>query len=98
MATYSEDDLRRIAEAVSKPLAEVMRYRHAFEAAAMWYRSDCRTAPQVAPYKIVRRAKQISETARKLLRYLKVYDYRNAADGPSDLTLLQFFGIRRRSA
>jgi hypothetical protein len=31
---------------------------------------------------------RISNAARRLLKQLEVYDYRNAPDGPGDITLL----------
>jgi hypothetical protein len=42
----------------------------------------------VPPSTIKRQARLIAAAAKKLLRHLEIYDYRNAAEGPQDLALL----------
>jgi hypothetical protein len=52
MATYSKEDFERIAVAVRKDVADVMRHEKSFEAVAIWYRlnSQAPKAPDdVAP-------------------------------------------------
>jgi hypothetical protein len=39
--------------------------------------------------KTIAKAKQIAAAADKVLRHLKIYDYRDAADGPGDWALLE---------
>jgi hypothetical protein len=93
MATYSKDDFERIAVAIGKDVADVMQHEKSFEAAALWYRQDCRApkAPsRVAPSKMSKRMKLIANDARKLLRHLEVYDPRQAVDGPGAIALLEF--------
>ena len=93
MATYSREDFERIAAAIGKDVANVMQHEKSFEAAALWYRQDCRApkAPgRVAPSNMSKRMTQIANDARKLLRHLEVYDPRQAADGPGPIALLEF--------
>jgi hypothetical protein len=91
MPTYSKADFERIAAAIDKDVAHVIRYENRFEAAATWYRLNT-AAPQgkgPTPSMMIRSVKQIANTARKLLRHLEVYDCRNAPDGPGDIALLE---------
>ena len=93
MATYSREDFERIAAAIGKDVADVMQHEKSFEAAALWYRQDCRApkAPgRVAPSNMSKRMTQIANDARKLLRHLEVYDPRQAADGPGPIAFLEF--------
>jgi hypothetical protein len=53
MATYSRENFEQIAVAIGKDVADVMQHEKGFEAAALWYRQDCRApkAPsRVAPF------------------------------------------------
>jgi len=93
MATYSKEDFERIAVAIGKHVGDVMQHEKSFEAAALWYRQDCRApkAPsRVAPSAMSDKMKQIAKDARKLLGRLEVYDPRQAADGPGAIALLEF--------
>ncbi len=92
MPTYSREDFKRIAAAIGKSVADVGRHEKQFEAAAMWHRLY-RRAPKgkaASPSATQERMKQIASDARKLLRHLAIYDYRNAPDGPGDIDLLAF--------
>ena len=90
MPTYSKHNLDEIAVATAKSPAHVLRYANRFEAAAAWYRSYCRAPMGVRLANTAKRLQQIANAARKLLRQLEVYDYRQASDGPGDITLLEF--------
>ena len=92
MATYSKENFERIAAAIGKDVADVMQHEKSFEAAAHWYRQDCRApkAPsRVAPSNMSKRMTQIANAARKLLRHLEVCDPRQAPDGPGAIALLE---------
>ena len=93
MPTYSSEDFERIAAAIGVDPRGVARCLDEFEAAAAWYRSDCRTPRRVPPSTLERQAKQIAAAARRLLRHLEIYDYRNAHEGPSDLALLEALAL-----
>ena len=94
MPTYSKKDFELIAAAVNKDVAHIIRYEKHFEAAAMWYwldrqGSNIRRAPSV----IKDRMDKIASAARRLLKWLDIDhrdNYRYAADGPRDFTLLEF--------
>jgi hypothetical protein len=90
MSTYSTQDFERIAEAIGKSPALVMKNANRLEAAAAWYRLYCRAPKDVLLADTAKRMRHISNAARRLLNQLEVYDYRNAPDGPGDLTLLAF--------
>ncbi len=93
MATYSKEDFDGIAKAIRvNPLA-VAECHNDFEAAAAWYRSDCRTPRRVPPSTLKRQAKGIAAAAKWLLRHLEIYNYRNAAQGPQDLALLETLAL-----
>jgi hypothetical protein len=47
----------------------------------------------VPPSTLERQAKGIAAAARRLLRHLEIYDYRNAAEGPRDLALLETLAL-----
>jgi hypothetical protein len=87
--TYSTEDFEHIAVAIGVEVRDVIRYRNTFEAAATWYRADCRRPRRVPPSTIKRQAMLIAAAAKKLLRRLEIYDYRNAPEGPQDLALLE---------
>ena len=87
--TYSTEDFEHIAVAIGVEVLDVIPYRNAFEAAATWYRADCNTPRRVPPSTIKRQARLIAAAAKKLLRHLEIYDYRNAPEGPRDLALLE---------
>ena len=89
MPTYSTGDFERIAAAVNVRIDVVCQYRNDFESAATWYRSDLKSPRRIPPSTLKRRTRQIAAAARKLLRHLEIYDYRNAADGPGDWALLE---------
>jgi hypothetical protein len=89
VATYSEDDFKRIAAAIGKHVAGVACHEKAFEAAAMWYRLS-RITPEgarIAPSVMRRRLTKIANTARKLLEHLGVFDPAHAPDGPATVVL-----------
>jgi hypothetical protein len=91
MPTYSNADFERIAAAIEKDIDHVIGYENRFEAATTWYRLNA-TAPRgrgPTPSTMIRSVKQIANIARKLLRHLEVYDYRNASDGPGDIALVE---------
>jgi hypothetical protein len=58
MATYSEEDLKRIAKTIGKDPSEVTKHANRFEAAATWYRLNS-TAPK---------GKKFSETRKRMTR------------------------------
>src|SRR5262245_46306547 len=89
MGTYSAADFARIAKTIAKRPAHVRQYANRFDAAATWYRLYCRAPKGLLLANMAKRMRQISNAARRLLRQLEVYDYRNAPDGPGDLTLLE---------
>src|SRR5688572_16586315 len=68
---------------------DVVRYRNDFEAVAAWYHSDLRSPERTPPSTIERRVRQIATAAKRLLKHLKICDYRDAADGPRDWVLLE---------
>ena len=90
MATYSSADFPRIANKTAKNPAQVTKYANRFEAAAAWYRLYCLAPKGLLLADTADRMQKISSAARRLLNLLEVYDYRNAPDGPGDLTLLGF--------
>jgi hypothetical protein len=87
--TYSTKDFEHIAASIGVGLLDVIQYRNAFEAAATWYRADCRRPRRVPPSTIRRQARLIAGAAKKLLRHLEIYDYRKAFEGPPDWALLE---------
>jgi hypothetical protein len=90
MSTYSSQDFDRIARIIAKRPPHVMEYANRFEAAATWYRLCCRAPKGILLADTGKRMRKIANAARMLLRQLEIYDYRNAPDGPGDLTLLEF--------
>jgi hypothetical protein len=93
MTTYSKADFEHLAASICKDVADIIQHEKSFEAAAVWYRLDCRApkAPtRIAPSAMSSRMKQIAKDARKLLRHLEVHDPREAADGPGAIALLEF--------
>ena len=93
MATYSNEDFARIAVAICKDVADITPHKRSFEAAALWYRQDCRapkSPTRVAPSAMSKKMKQIAKDARKLLRHLEVHDPREPTDGPGAIALLEF--------
>ena len=80
--------MQHIAAAIGVNPCEVVRYRNAFEAAAVWYRVDCQSPQRVPPSTIKCQARLIAGAAKKLLRHLEIYDCRNAPDGPGNFALL----------
>jgi hypothetical protein len=93
MGTYSREDFECMAAAVGKDVADVTARKESFEAAAFWYRQDCR-APKpptrIAPSAMASRMEQIAKAARKLLGHLQICDPREAEDGPGAIALLEF--------
>jgi hypothetical protein len=95
MPTYSKKDFELIAAAVNKDVAHIIRYEKHFEAAATWYRLDCRGSniKRATPSVIKDRMDKIARAARRLLKWLDIDhrdNYRYAADGPRDFALLEF--------
>ena len=88
MSTYSDQDFRTIAEVTGKSAGQVRRFANRFEAAAVSYRSYCRAPKGLHLIDTSKRLGRIANAARRLLYQLKIYDYRNALDGPGELTLL----------
>ena len=76
----------------ASPLA-VADCRNQFEAAAAWYRADCRSSRRVPPSTIKRQANGIAAAAKRLLRHLEIYDSCNAAEGPRDVALLEALAL-----
>jgi hypothetical protein len=90
MATYSDADFARIAKAIAKGPDQVTKCANRFEAAAAWYRLNCRSPRGLLLGDIAKQMRQISNAARRLLKQLEIHDYRNASDGPGNLMLLEF--------
>ena len=93
MPTYSPEDFELIAAAIDVSPRAVADYRNRFEAAAEWYRSDCRSPRRVRPSTIKHQAGLIAAVAKRLLRHLEIYDYRKASEGPRDLALLDALSL-----
>ena len=91
--TYYIENFEQIAAAIRVKVSLVAQQRNAFEAAATWYRFDCRTPRRVPSSTIKRQATLIATAAKRLLRHLEIYDYRNAAEGPRDLDLLEALAL-----
>lgn len=89
MTTYSHEDFERIGTVIGASPVAVANCWNQFEAAATWYRLDCRSPGRVPPSTIKRQAKGIAGAAKRLLRHLEIYDYRHASKGPADLDLLE---------
>ena len=55
--TYSKKDFERLAAAIGKHVADVMRHEKIFEAAAMWYRLYCeaRIGERITPFRMRKR-------------------------------------------
>lgn len=94
MPTYSTKDFQKIAAAIGVKLGAVNQSGNEFEAAAVWYRSDSRSPRRVPSSKTIAKAKQIAAAAKKLLRHLKISDYRNA-DDPGDWGLIEALASTR---
>lgn len=88
MGTYSDQDFRRIAEVTGKSAAHVRRLANRFEAAAVCYRLYCRAPKGLHLTETSKDLGRIASAAQRLLRQLKICDYRNSLDGPGDSTLL----------
>ena len=93
MPTYSPEDFELIAAAIDMSPRAVADYRNRFEAAAEWYRSDCRSPRRVPPSTIMHQAGLIAAAAKRLLRHLEIYDYRKVSEGPRDLALLDALSL-----
>ena len=93
MTPYSIDDFEHIGAAIGANSVAVADCGNQFEAAAAWYRSDCRSPRRVPPSTIKRQAEGIAGAAKKLLRHLEIYEYRNASEGPTDLALLEALAL-----
>jgi hypothetical protein len=87
MATYSREDFDQIAAAIHADVTHVCQNEKQFEAAAMWYRLDCRVRKRQTPFVMHRRMTQIVNTARRLLRHLGIEDPSQAPDGPGTAIL-----------
>ncbi len=101
MTTYSEEDFERIAAAVGHDTADVAAYEKLFEVAAFWFRVN-RGLPEESlssrrtPSQLKAKLRQISQSARRLLKHLGVpgdeqgrVRVEDSHDGPADFEILQ---------
>jgi hypothetical protein len=72
MGTYSREDFQQIASAIDKDVCAICQYKNDFEAAALMYRLDLAVPQRQKPAELRKRLIQIGNTARKLLRLLKI--------------------------
>ncbi len=96
MAIYCKKDYERVAAAIGKDVAEVMRHEKLFERAAHWYKLDCGlphdTPPRprpTPPTKMREKMHLIAKSARRLLKHLGVDHYDEAFDGPGNFEILE---------
>ncbi len=103
MATYSEEDIELIAAAVGQDLANVAAHRKLLEAAAHLFRlsrglpqARSRSSRRRTPSQSKAKLRQISQSARRLLKHLGVptdelgrVRIEDAYDGPGDFEILQ---------
>src|SRR5688572_2602165 len=82
--TYTESDLEQIAAAINVPPTRVKGHARRLEAAALWLRLGRRAPFRPPPSKMRAKMKQISSSARRLLKHLGVDEPADAADGPGD--------------
>ena len=68
--TYSDYDLKRIADAIGCNVAQVKKHRPQFEAAAKWYHLDKRAPRRTAPSHLKRELQKVEGQARRLLKSL----------------------------
>ena len=73
---YCAADFKKIARAIDKSDAVVLRHAQLFESAARWYRlrRNGDKAKRLAPSAIQKRMTQIANAARKLLNHLQIFD------------------------
>ena len=92
MTTYCKADYEHIATAIGGNVNVDMVMGHAnhFEAAAIWYRSNSSSPNRTPPAQLSKRLKRIASAARKLLGHLGINDPAEAADGPTEMTILEF--------
>jgi hypothetical protein len=85
VSIYGQLEVQAIAAAVSRPPNKVLRVRHLFEAAGMWYRLDVRgQGLRRAPSLQIRKLRAVSSAALELLRRLGVERANEAIDGPTE--------------
>ena len=96
MATYSREDLERIATEIGRDVGDVIKCRQRFEWAADWYGLDCGlprgAAPRprhTPPSKMHEKLQRIAKSARRLLQDLEITSYEEADDGPGSFELLE---------
>ena len=101
MATYSEEDVELIAAAIGQDPADVAARAKLIEAAAHWFRLS-RGLPQAGsrspgrtPSQLKAKLRQISQSARRLLKHLGVRTaelgrvrIEHAYNGPGDFEIL----------
>ena len=105
MATYSREDLERIAAAIGRDVGDVVKHKQLFEGAAGWYQLDCglpRDAPprpsRTPPSKMHEKLLRIAKSARRLLQDLEIKNYEEAADGPGSFELLEVLAAVEESS
>jgi hypothetical protein len=101
MATYSGEDIEQIAAAIGQVTADVAAHEKLFEAAARWFRvsrglPEGSLSPRRTPSQLKSKLRQISKSARRLLKHLGVPSdefgrvrIEDAYDGPADFEILQ---------
>ena len=95
MATYSDADFRQIAAAIDRRVTDVMKLERLFEAAAHWYSHDLKAPRRPAPSEVRRKLDNIAKSASRLLKHLSIERHEDAADGPSDITILEWLASSR---
>lgn len=85
--TYNNRALKNIAAAIKVDRKSVLQHRHKLEAAATWYRSDCRSPRRSPPSKLVRRLEKIEKDANRLLLALGLSNLKSASDEFVDIEL-----------
>jgi hypothetical protein len=88
LSTYERSTFEQIATALRMEVEQIAKHEHLFEAAARWYRLDRRRPKRTAPSKLDEKLDQVAKNARRLLKSLGVNDPREAADGPTDIEIL----------
>ena len=96
MATYSKEDFERIAAAIGKDTADVVKHEKLFDRGVFWFRLDCgspfpkpKRSRRTPPSQMRTKMQQIAKSARRLLKDLGVHNTEDAYDGPGNLELLE---------
>jgi hypothetical protein len=100
--TYSEEDIELIAAAIDQDSADVAAHAKLFETAARWFRlgrglpQAGSRSPRRTPSQLKDKLRQISQSARRLLKHLGVPNdelgrvrIEDAYNGPGDFEILQ---------